>query len=103
MNWAKKQGLRYFDMEGMDPDFARALVHQQALPKSIEQTHHWFKLAFGGEVVLLPDSHEIVLLPVLGWVHRNLWERVIRIRAVRAFVRKAFFKTLSGPHKFLLQ
>jgi hypothetical protein len=98
MNWAKQHGLRYVDLEGMDPDFAWVLAQQQPRPTQLQHTPHWFKLAFGGEVILLPDNHEIVLMPGLAWMYRNLWVRVIRTRMTHEFIRKAFLRTSSLLH-----
>ena len=73
LNWARERGLKYYDMEGFDPDLAHALARGETLPDEAKRTHHWFKLGFGGKVTLLPDNYEIVRVPLLGWAHRNVW------------------------------
>ena len=73
MSWAHERGLKYYDMDGFDPELARLVSSGAAVPDAGKQTHHWFKLGFGGKVVLLPDNYEVVRVPILGAVHRTVW------------------------------
>lgn len=70
MNWARKRGLKYYDMEGLNPDLARAITSGAEIPAASKKSAHWFKLGFGGQVILLPDNYEIVRVPVLGALYR---------------------------------
>lgn len=90
LNWARERGLKYYDMEGFDPDLAHALARGETLPDEAKGTHHWFKLGFGGEVTLLPDNYEIVRVPLLGWAHRN-----VRFNAMSLGFRRWLLKKLG--------
>jgi len=89
MNWARERGLKYYDMEGFDPELARKVVSGATVPEAGKLTHHWFKLGFGGQVVLLPDNYEIVRIPVVGTVHRVVWGRWLGLDLKRWLLRRA--------------
>lgn len=89
MNWARERGLKYYDMEGFDPEMARQVTSGAAVPAASKQTHHWFKLGFGGQVVVLPDNYEIVRVPVLGAIHRVVWGRWLSLGLRRWLLKKA--------------
>jgi len=36
--WPKSEGYRYYDLEGIDPKAARALMHGEPLSDSLRQT-----------------------------------------------------------------
>lgn len=89
MNWAREQGLKFYDMEGFDPGLARKVVSGAAVTAADKLTHHWSKLGFGGQVVLLPDNYEIVRLPVVGALHRVVWGRWLSLGLKRELLRRA--------------
>jgi lipid II:glycine glycyltransferase (peptidoglycan interpeptide bridge formation enzyme) len=44
IQWAKSQGHRYYDFEGIEPEAAIAIQQNGLLPKHFEATLTWFKL-----------------------------------------------------------
>ncbi len=100
INWAKQQGLKYYDMEGIDSDLARALIKGKPISRSFEQSHHVSKLGFGGEIILLPENIERVYPAILGQAHRNLWLRAAKLRLVRTIARQAFLRIVSGLQRY---
>lgn len=75
MAWARERGLKYYDMEGLHPDLADALLRGEPVSAAFRQSHHAFKLGFGGQIIRTPENHELVPVPVLGWGHRVIWHR----------------------------
>lgn len=73
IRWARERGLRYYDMDGLHPELAAALTQGTPPPLALQQSHHGFKASFGGTVVTLPPAHEAVRVPLLGWLHREVW------------------------------
>lgn len=88
LNWARERGLRYYDMEGFDPDLAHALARGEAFPDEAKRSHHWFKLGFGGKLILLPDNYEIIRVPLLGWAHHNVWFKLTSVGFRRWLLKK---------------
>jgi peptidoglycan pentaglycine glycine transferase (the first glycine) len=89
MNWARDRGLKYYDMEGFDPELAGIITSGAEVPAASKMTHHWFKLGFGGQVVVLPDNYEIVRMPVVGAIHRVVWGRWLSLGFRRWILKKA--------------
>ncbi len=73
LNWAKNHGYKYYDLEGLTPEFARAIIRGDTSARDFGRTHDNFKLGFGGKVVVLPKNHEYVFGKLTGWAHRTLW------------------------------
>lgn len=76
IKWAKAAGYKIFDMEGIDPLGARAVIDGNPLPESLHRSPTRFKLGFGGEVVLYPEPQDYVLNPVLRWMYRRVSPRI---------------------------
>jgi lipid II:glycine glycyltransferase (peptidoglycan interpeptide bridge formation enzyme) len=70
--WAKLQGYRYFDFDGIDPSVAKALVHGEQLHDSLRQTPTSFKLGFGGKVLLFPGAYDYVYNSFLRWAYNSV-------------------------------
>jgi lipid II:glycine glycyltransferase (peptidoglycan interpeptide bridge formation enzyme) len=54
--WAKNQGYRYYDLEGLMEKAARAVLEQKEIPEDALSTYTSFKLGFGGDVFILPKT-----------------------------------------------
>jgi lipid II:glycine glycyltransferase (peptidoglycan interpeptide bridge formation enzyme) len=72
ITWAKAQGYRYLDFDGIEVEAAGALLEGEALPESLKQTPTSFKLGFGGRPALFPRPHVFVYNPVLRWGYRTV-------------------------------
>ncbi len=73
MLWAKANGYKHYDLEGVAPDMARAILAGEPPPESSRRNQDIFKLGFGGRLLVLPDNHEYVYGKIAGWAHRNIW------------------------------
>ena len=76
MQWARENGLRYYEIEGIHPTLADAICRRQPFPSEFERGPHWFKLGFGGVVKTLPQNHGKVLSPRVSGIH-NLAAQVL--------------------------
>jgi peptidoglycan pentaglycine glycine transferase (the first glycine) len=88
MRWGRERGLKYYDMDGVDPELAEVLERHAPAPAALMQTHHGFKLGFGGSLVMYPDNYELVCLPLLGFLHRRVWCRWLSISHRRRLLRR---------------
>lgn len=70
IRWAKEHGFRYFDLDGIDPAAAHAVLNNQPIAEDSRYSPTFFKLMFGGQVTLFPPSYDYVLNPVLRWAYR---------------------------------
>lgn len=76
IQWAKGHGYRCFDFDGIDPAGARAVLRGEVLPESLQHSPDFFKLGFGGQVVLYPEAYDQVPNPILRWIYRKASPRV---------------------------
>ena len=67
MRWAKQQGYRYYDFEGID----------NAWPSGGTRSVSSFKLGFGGDVVQSPGPYELVTNPMLRRAYDGLFRHLL--------------------------
>lgn len=79
MCWAREQGFRHYDFDGIPIDVARTVLDGGPSPTSGVP---FFKLGFGGEVVVYPGTHDVFFGRVLGAAIRRVAPRVERSRTV---------------------
>lgn len=79
MQWARRHGFKYYEIEGIDAAIATAICRKSPLPRNAERSPHWFKLGFGGSVRTAPRNHERVLIPGIDWMHRCVWARFVQL------------------------
>jgi lipid II:glycine glycyltransferase (peptidoglycan interpeptide bridge formation enzyme) len=89
--WAKQEGYRYYDLEGIQPDAARAILAGQPLPEALEQTPTSYKLGFGGEVQLFPAAYEYLTNPLLRRAYTTVFPKISHWAAVKR--ARNYFRT----------
>lgn len=72
VRWAKAQGYRAYDFEGIEPACARAVLRGEPIPEPLNGTVTSFKLGFGGRVALFPGVYDYVYNPFLRWTHHAM-------------------------------
>lgn len=60
IRWAHDHGYHWYDFEGLDLLGARAILRDEPLPPSLNQSVTSFKLGFGGDVVLKPPVRLLI-------------------------------------------
>jgi len=73
LTWAKSQGYRYYDFEGIDPEAAASLARGQGLPKELQQSPTSYKVEFGGEIKQFPPTYYYIYNPGLRWLYRYIY------------------------------
>lgn len=87
MAWAKAQGYRHYDFDGIPRLAADLALQGQPLSPELQKTVAAFKLGFGGRVVLLPPVYEYVANPILRWGYYSVFPRVKDAPLVRRALR----------------
>jgi lipid II:glycine glycyltransferase (peptidoglycan interpeptide bridge formation enzyme) len=77
--WARESGFRYYDFEGIPVDVARTVLDGGPAPTNGVP---FFKLGFGGDVVVFPGTHDVYFGRVLGAAVRRIAPRAERSRKV---------------------
>jgi len=88
IEWAANAGYRRFDLEGIDPGVARAILAGQSLPVHAHQTPTTYKLGFGGQVALFPGPYDYIYSPALRWAYDRGAGRLARWPAVAQIMRR---------------
>lgn len=70
IQWAKSHAYSYYDFEGLDPAAAGMILRGESLPESWHYTPDFFKLGFGGRVVLYPQAYYYIPNPILSHIFR---------------------------------
>ncbi len=87
IRWAKANGFRRYDLEGIDRDAAEMCLAGAKLPSSVADSPTGYKLRLGGDVLLLPETYCLWKHPLLG----RAWE----LAGPRLVERKGFQKTVN--------
>ena len=74
--WSKQRGYCHFDFEGIDLQGARAVLESGSLPDKLQHSPDFFKLGYGGHVVLYPPAFDLVPNPLLRWAYKKLSPQV---------------------------
>jgi peptidoglycan pentaglycine glycine transferase (the first glycine) len=86
MHWAKRQGYRYYDLEGIEAAAARAVLAGARPSTAAHDTVSAFKLGFGGDVSLAPAAYERIPNPALRHGYHWLVPHVLHSRPARWLV-----------------
>jgi lipid II:glycine glycyltransferase (peptidoglycan interpeptide bridge formation enzyme) len=89
IKWAKSRGYKHYDLEGIDPTAVRALERGEKLPNALRQTPTFYKLGWGGQARLLPQTYCYLFNPLLriayNKVSRAVIKRLVSQRALSCF------------------
>lgn len=91
IEWAKTAGFHYYDFDGINRAVAETIVRDEPLPPEASETVTRFKLGFGGEIRLLPETYSYIDSRLLRWGYNSAYPRVAGWKPVSktmAWVRK---------------
>lgn len=90
IKWAKEQGYRYADLEGIEPAVASAALAGEPIPDDPNFSASKFKLKFAGagEIVVDPPSYDYVYNPLLRLGYRCIPVSVMRSARMRRLLFK---------------
>jgi len=88
ITWAKSQGYRFYDFEGIRPEAARAVLNQETIPEALKQTVTSFKLGFSDHVVFFPPAYDYVYNPLFRWFYTEIFPKVKKQPAVTRILKR---------------
>jgi lipid II:glycine glycyltransferase (peptidoglycan interpeptide bridge formation enzyme) len=88
IQWAKMQGYRYYDFEGIKPSAAEAMINEEPLSDSLKQTVTSFKLGFGGQAVLFSGAYNYLYNPLFRWAYVEAFPRIRNLRPVKRLIKR---------------
>lgn len=83
MRWGHEAGYRWYDLDGIDRDPAERAIRGQVVPERYLSSVARFKLGFGGEIVLLPDSLALLPTTLPRWLYTRLGSRLAGAKRLR--------------------
>lgn len=96
IQWSKGSGYRFFDFTEVDPRAGTARVEGRPLPDDLRRSPSFFKLGFGGEVVVFPSAHALVRNAVLRLAFRSLVPRLYSSTRVRLALNALRWRSLPS-------
>lgn len=88
IQWAKEQGYRYYDFDGIEPPVAKLVLQGEPIPEEMLQTVTRFKLGFTDGVVLLPLAYEYLYNPVLRWGYNTIYPQIATSRKFKKAIKQ---------------
>jgi lipid II:glycine glycyltransferase (peptidoglycan interpeptide bridge formation enzyme) len=76
IKWAKENGYRQCDLEGIEPDACHALLQGKEIPDECKYSPTSFKLGFGGQAIETPGPLDFFPNPVLQWGYSKIFPRI---------------------------
>jgi len=88
IKWAKSEGYRYTDLEGIEPSLAEAILCGRGVPDDPKYSASRFKLKIvpPGQIIVDPPSFDHVYNPVLRFAYRCVPNKVMRSTGMRRLV-----------------
>jgi peptidoglycan pentaglycine glycine transferase (the first glycine) len=96
LRWAKQNDYSFWDFSSIDSSAAAAVLDGRSLPDDVQQSTTFFKLGFGGDVVLFPSTYERVFNPFLRSAYRAIVPRLFRSRTLQRQVYRLRWRGLSS-------
>jgi peptidoglycan pentaglycine glycine transferase (the first glycine) len=84
--WAKDRNYRCFDMEGIHRASAMAVLAGSSLPEEHRRSPDFFKLGYGGQVILLPLAYDYVPNSIINRIYRNVFSSDERKESIHSAV-----------------
>ncbi|NOZ61328.1 MAG: peptidoglycan bridge formation glycyltransferase FemA/FemB family protein [Calditrichaeota bacterium] len=72
IKWAKNHGYSYVNFLGVDSEAKQVLKESGNVADHFRKTSTFFKLAFGGELVFLPEARVYIYNPIIKWAYKNI-------------------------------
>jgi lipid II:glycine glycyltransferase (peptidoglycan interpeptide bridge formation enzyme) len=88
IQWARANGYRYYDLEGIDVRAASRRLNDEPLTDELRKSHSFYKLGFGGEVVMFPEAHVLVPNRALHAIYWTMFPGLSRLRTVRSAIHR---------------
>jgi lipid II:glycine glycyltransferase (peptidoglycan interpeptide bridge formation enzyme) len=83
IQWAKRQGFRYYDFEGIKPSVIEAIQNNDPLPASLKQSVTSYKLGFGGQATLFSEANVYLYNPIYRWAYREIFPKMQDLKVLK--------------------
>lgn len=71
IEWAKASGYRYYDFGGLSPKGAGHYLDGEPFPEELKGTVTSFKLGFGGDVTVYPETYMFMANSIVRWLDQK--------------------------------
>jgi lipid II:glycine glycyltransferase (peptidoglycan interpeptide bridge formation enzyme) len=85
--WAKAEGYRMADLVSVDRAVAESMLAGEGRPPQVRSADT-FKLAFGGDPVLLPQGYDYFYNPVLRFAYRSIPRKVLASVSIKRLLHR---------------
>ena len=73
IQWAKSHNYHYIDLGGIHKTSAKKILQGEKLTNEAFNTNTFFKLGFGGQVNLYPETYDFVYSPLIRWAYNDFY------------------------------
>ncbi|MCH7750937.1 MAG: GNAT family N-acetyltransferase [Planctomycetes bacterium] len=89
--WAKNAGYRYYDFGGIDRATAEPLCRGVAVSRKQMDQVSRFKIGFGGQVTLMPETLAFPSNALLRWIYQASYRKASQSRILQKMFHKFKF------------
>lgn len=94
IHWARSNGYRFYDLEGIEPEVAKLTMDGKPLPKSELSSVSRFKLGYSKQIALLPGAYDRLTNPFLRWPYQLAYPLIERSNILGKIMNR--FRISSG-------
>jgi lipid II:glycine glycyltransferase (peptidoglycan interpeptide bridge formation enzyme) len=76
IQWSKFHGYHYYDLEGIKLKVAQSLLETGTVDDEVRRSPAFYKLGFGGQLVILPPAYDRLRNPVLNRAYHFVYPRI---------------------------
>ena len=95
IKWAKENGFKFLDFVWVDDQDAKLLAQGEKRPEAFRDGTTFFKMGFGGRLVMIPDARSQFFHPAFRWFARAGGMRLIRSRISQQLLRRVWSRSAS--------
>jgi lipid II:glycine glycyltransferase (peptidoglycan interpeptide bridge formation enzyme) len=95
IRWAKEKGFKQFDFVWVDGVDAKLLAQGEKRPEAFRDGTTFFKMGFGGRLVMIPDARSQFFHPAFRWFANAGGMRLIRSRISQQLLTRLWSSSAS--------
>ncbi|MGO9138556.1 MAG: lipid II:glycine glycyltransferase FemX [Syntrophales bacterium] len=95
IKWAKENGFRFLDFVWVDDHDAKLLAQGEKRPEAFRDGTTFFKMGFGGRLVMIPGARSQFFHPAFRWFARGGGMRLIRSHISQQLLRRLWSRSAS--------
>ncbi|MGZ6240119.1 MAG: lipid II:glycine glycyltransferase FemX, partial [Syntrophales bacterium] len=95
IKWAKENGFKFLDFVWVDDHDAKLLAQGEKRPEAFRDGTTFFKMGFGGRLVMIPEARSQFFHPAFRWFARAGGMRLVRSRISQQLLRRVWSRSAS--------